>query len=86
MQLTERGYFIFWCGYHTLWAASPCTDQFSKHFSKTCTLHRVYRSCFILGCVYQIFTGGSINALTEPLPFYAYPFFAATLFGWGWIY
>ena len=32
----------------------------------------------------NIFTGGLVNALTEPLPFYAYPFFAVTIFGWGW--
>jgi hypothetical protein len=32
----------------------------------------------------QIFLGYPLNALTKPLPFYAYPFFAATLFGWVW--
>ena len=30
-----------------------------------------------------IFSGYQINPLTEPLPFYAYPFFAATIFGWA---
>jgi len=32
----------------------------------------------------QIFIGHPLNALTEPLPFFAYPFFAATIFGWAW--
>jgi hypothetical protein len=45
---------------------------------------------FIAGVLFvvvsiQIFTGGPLNALTKPLPFYAYPFFAATIFGWAWI-
>ena len=31
-----------------------------------------------------IFTGHPLNPLTTPLPFYAYPFFAATIFGWAW--
>jgi hypothetical protein len=31
-----------------------------------------------------IFTGHPINPLTKPLPFYAYPFFAVTIFGWAW--
>jgi hypothetical protein len=32
----------------------------------------------------RIFTGHSLNALAKPLPYYAYPFYAATLFGWTW--
>ena len=31
-----------------------------------------------------IFTGHPVNALAKPLPFFAYPFFAATLVGWAW--
>lgn len=30
-----------------------------------------------------IFTGHPHSPLTKPLPFYAYPFFAATIFGWA---
>ncbi|HEV8286678.1 MAG TPA: hypothetical protein VGQ09_20355 [Chitinophagaceae bacterium] len=32
----------------------------------------------------RIFTGHPLNALAKPLPFYAYPFYAATLIGWVW--
>lgn len=32
----------------------------------------------------QIFGGGSLTPLSQPLPFLAYPFLAATLFGWAW--
>lgn len=32
----------------------------------------------------QIFSGNALTPLTRPLPFFAYPFLAATLFGWAW--
>ncbi|MEO5999667.1 MAG: hypothetical protein ABIN89_22920 [Chitinophagaceae bacterium] len=32
----------------------------------------------------HIFMGHPLNALTEPLPVFAYPFFVATLLGWAW--
>ncbi|HXG44447.1 MAG TPA: hypothetical protein VNJ71_06760 [Gemmatimonadales bacterium] len=34
----------------------------------------------------QIFMGGTLTPLSRPLPFFAYPFFAATLFGWAWVH
>ena len=32
----------------------------------------------------RIFRGEPLTALSEPLPFFAYPFLALTLFGWAW--
>lgn len=32
----------------------------------------------------QVFAGRPVTALSKPLPFFAYPFLAATLFGWAW--
>jgi len=34
----------------------------------------------------QIFMGDALTPLSEPLPFFAYPFMAATLFGWAWVH
>ena len=34
----------------------------------------------------QIFAGRPLTPLSEPLPFYAYPFLAATLVGWAWVH
>ena len=34
----------------------------------------------------QIFMGRAVTPLSEPLPFFAYPFLAATLFGWAWVH
>ena len=32
----------------------------------------------------QLFMGRALTPLSQPLPFFAYPFLAATLFGWAW--
>ena len=32
----------------------------------------------------EIFFGRALTPLSEPLPFFSYPFLAATLFGWAW--
>lgn len=32
----------------------------------------------------RIFLGQPLDALSRPLPFFAYPFLAATMFGWAW--
>jgi hypothetical protein len=34
----------------------------------------------------RIFTGAALTPLSEPLPFFAYPFLAATLVGWAWVH
>lgn len=33
----------------------------------------------------QVFMGGALTPLSRPLPFFAYPFLVATLFGWAWV-
>jgi hypothetical protein len=32
----------------------------------------------------QLFLGQPVDALSRPLPFFAYPLLAATMFGWAW--
>jgi drug/metabolite transporter (DMT)-like permease len=32
----------------------------------------------------QIFAGEGLTPLSQPLPFFAYPVFVLTLFGWAW--
>jgi len=34
----------------------------------------------------QVFSGRELTPLSQPLPFFAYPFLAATLFGWAWVH
>ena len=32
----------------------------------------------------RVFAGHNLTALSQPLPFFAYPAFVLTLFGWAW--
>lgn len=73
------------CAGTSLWAASLALISFQKVFPLLIRLTGFIAAGLFSVVSVQILTGGSINALTEPLPFYAYPFFAATIFGWGWI-
>jgi hypothetical protein len=34
----------------------------------------------------QVFMGFALTPLSQPLPFFAYPFLAITLFGWAWVH
>lgn len=34
----------------------------------------------------QVFGGSALTPLSQPLPFFAYPFLAITLFGWAWVH
>jgi hypothetical protein len=34
----------------------------------------------------QVFSGSPLTAIARPLPLFAYPFFAATLLCWAWVY
>jgi hypothetical protein len=34
----------------------------------------------------QIFAARPLTPLSQPLPFFAYPFLAATLVGWAWVH
>jgi hypothetical protein len=34
----------------------------------------------------QLFMGHALTPLSQPLPFFAYPFLVATLFGWAWVH
>lgn len=34
----------------------------------------------------QVFSGRELTPLSQPLPFFAYPFLVATLFGWAWVH
>ena len=67
-----------------LWGASLSLISFQKVFPILLRFIGFIASILFAIVAIQIFLGHSINALTKPLPFYAYPFFAVTLFGWAW--
>ena len=57
--------------------------------SSSPTHHFVVRLAGVIGALLfaataaMIFTGGTLTPLSRPLPFFAYPFLALTLFGWA---
>jgi hypothetical protein len=69
----------------SLWAASLVLISFQNVFPLFVRITGCIAAVLFSIVSVQIFTGHPVNALTEPLPFYAYPFFAATIFGWGWV-
>jgi hypothetical protein len=69
----------------SLWAASLLLISFQNVFPFVVRLIGFIAALLFSIVSVQIFTGRPVNALTEPLPFYAYPFFAATIFGWAWM-
>ena len=67
-----------------LWATSLVMISFQNVFHKLIRFTGFMAAVMFSIVSVQIFAGGSINALTQPLPFFAYPFFVVTIFGWGW--
>jgi hypothetical protein len=67
-----------------LWALSISVLSLRKVFPLSVRLTGIISAVLFAVVSFLIFTGHSVNALTKPLPFYAYPFYAATLVGWAW--
>jgi len=67
-----------------LWSTSLLLISFQKVFPVFVRGTGFIAAVLFAVVTVQIFTGDPLNALTKPLPFYAYPFFAATIFGWTW--
>jgi len=67
-----------------LWSASLFLISFQKLFPVVVRITGFIAAVLFAASFIQIFTGSTLNALAKPFPFYAYPFFAATIFGWAW--
>ncbi len=67
-----------------LWAASLATISFQNLFPILIRAVGFVSAALFLVVAVQIFTGQPVNALTQPLPFFAYPAFVVTIFGWAW--
>ncbi len=67
-----------------LWAASLSLISLQKLFPILVRCLGLIAAVLFVVVSVLIFTGHPLNPLTKPLPFYAYPFFAATIFGWAW--
>lgn len=69
-----------------LWAASLALVSTSKIMPLLVRgLGAVAAGLFAVVAV-RMFMGAALTPLSQPLPFFAYPFFVATLLGWAWVH
>ena len=67
-----------------LWAASLFVISFQKTFPIIIRFTGLLAAVLFSVVAVKIFIDHPLNALTKPLPFYAYPIFVITIFGWAW--
>ena len=67
-----------------LWALSIAFLSIQKIFPVFVRFTGIIAAGLFASASILIFTGHPVNALAKPLPFLAYPFYAATLVGWAW--
>ncbi|MEO5893504.1 MAG: hypothetical protein ABIQ31_24840 [Ferruginibacter sp.] len=67
-----------------LWALSIGVISTQRAFPLLIRATGTISSVLFFIVAFLIFTGHAITALTKPLPFFAYPFYATTLAGWAW--
>jgi hypothetical protein len=67
-----------------LWSASLVLVSASSIMPLPVRGLGVLAACLFAVVAVRIFLGDALTPLSAPLPFLAYPFLAATLFGWAW--
>ena len=68
----------------SLWAASLFVISFQKTYPIIVRCSGLLAAVLFSVVSVLIFISHPLNALTKPLPFYAYPIFVITIFGWAW--
>ena len=69
-----------------LWAASLAMVSASSTMPTAVRGTGLVASLLFAIVAVQMFSGRALTPLSQPLPFFAYPFLAATLFGWAWVH
>jgi hypothetical protein len=69
-----------------LWAASLLLISVPNVMPIWLRITACIGALLFAGVAVQIFTGTALTPLSQPLPFFAYPFLAVTLFGWAWVH
>ena len=82
MDLTASGS-VFGAGV-SLWAASLALLSVPKVAAFGVRLVGAIAGLLFLVVALQLFMGRGLTPLSQPLPFFAYPFLVATLLGWAW--
>ena len=69
----------------SLWAASLVLVSSSSIMPTLVRATGVLAALLFAIVAVRIFLGEALTPLSEPLPFFAFPFLAATLVGWAWV-
>jgi hypothetical protein len=69
-----------------LWAASLALVSAPAVMPSWVRVVAVIAALLFAVVAVQVFSGRALTPLSQPLPFFAYPFLAATLFGWAWVH
>ena len=67
-----------------LWAAALALISIPPVFPKVVRALGLIAAALFGFTALRIFAGAQLQPTTEPLPFFAYPFLVATMFGWIW--
>jgi hypothetical protein len=67
-----------------LWAASLALVAASGVMPRWISAAGLIAAALFTVVALRIFAGATLTPLSEPLPFFAYPFLAMTLVGWAW--
>lgn len=67
-----------------LWAAGLALTSASRVLPAFVRLTGAIAAILFAVTAARMFGGIALTPLSKPLPFYAYPFLAITLFGWAW--
>ena len=67
-----------------LWAAALLIISAADVMPKLVRVFGCLAALLFATTAIQIFTGHGLTPLSQPLPFFAYPVFVATLLGWAW--
>lgn len=69
-----------------LWAASLTLVSAPKVMPAWVRVVALVAALLFVIVAVQLFMGHALTPLSQPLPFLAYPFLVATLFGWAWVH
>jgi hypothetical protein len=69
-----------------LWAASLTLVSAPNVMPSWLRLVAALAALLFATVAVQIFMGRALTPLSQPLPFFAYPFLVAALFGWAWVH
>src|SRR5262245_55377366 len=79
----EAGTSLFAAGV-ALWSASLALVSASGALPRLINVLATIAALLFAVVAVRIYLGTALTPLSQPLPFFAYPFFAATLLGWAW--